>query len=151
MSRGTSESNYHDANLASAWHPGSGPGAEPGEVDALMWTVTFQRALAVLNRKWVVSIIRVLEHGPSRAFRIRLEIKGIQQKVLRETLKALEADGLVQQVIIRDETSSGIGWELTDDGQSLVEPVAAIFRWGHDHLTTDVIDLTKEDPLRSAG
>lgn len=125
-----------------------GPGATPGEVDALMWSVTFQRALAVLNRKWVVSIVRALEHGPRRAFQIRLEVKGIQQKVLRDTLKVLERDGLVQQVIMREETSSGIGWELTTDGRSLVEPVAAIFRWGRDHLVSDTIDLTAEERVR---
>ena len=125
-----------------------GPGATPGEVDALMWSVTFQRALAVLNRKWVVSIVRALEHAPRRSFQIRLEVKGIQQKVLRDTLKALERDGLVQQVIMREETSSGIGWELTSDGRSLVEPLAAIFRWGRDHLGSDPIDLTIEERFR---
>ena len=115
-----------------------GPGAIYGETDALLWTVTFQRALGVLNGKWVVSIVRVLEHGPRRAFQIRIQIQGIQQKVLRETLKKLESDGLVQAVVLREDTTSGIGWELTDDGRSLVEPVAAIYRWGRDHLGNDV-------------
>jgi DNA-binding HxlR family transcriptional regulator len=126
-----------------------GPGATLGEVDALMWSVTFQRALAVVNRKWVVSIVRALEREPRRAFQIRAEVKGIQQKVLRDTLKMLERDGLVQQVILREETTSGIGWELTADGRSLVEPLAAIFRWGRDHLTANTIDLTAEEHLRN--
>ncbi|MGD9793830.1 MAG: winged helix-turn-helix transcriptional regulator [Acidimicrobiia bacterium] len=125
-----------------------GPGAAPGEVDALMWSVTFQRALAVLNRKWVVSIVRALEHGPRRAFQIRNEVKGIQQKVLRDALKTLERDGLVQQVLMREETSSGVGWELTANGRSLVEPVAAIYRWGRDRLGRDAIDLTTEERRR---
>ncbi len=126
-----------------------GPGATFGEVDALMWYVTFQRALAVVNRKWVVSIVRALERGPRRSFQIRAEVKGIQQKVLRDTLKMLERDGLVEQVILREETTSGIAWELTADGRSLVEPLAAIFRWGRDHLTANTIDLTADEHLRN--
>ena len=150
MSGRTAKSGHDRSGAQSGGaHDVGGPGANSGEVDALMWTVTFQRALAVLNRKWVVSIVRALEHGPRRSFQIRLEMKGIQQKVLRSTLKALECDGLVRQVMIREETTSGIGWELTADGRSLVEPLAAIYRWGRDHLVTEVIDLTAQDPLRS--
>lgn len=111
-----------------------GPGARPGEADSLLWTATFQRALAIVNRKWVVAVVRVLDQGPRRQFQIRAEIRGIQLKVLRDTLKALERDGLVRQIVVRDGTATGLGWELTDTGRSLVQPLAAIYRWGRDHL-----------------
>lgn len=122
-----------------------GPGAQPGEVDALLWMVTYQRALAIVSRKWVVGIVRALEHGPRRQFQIRMEIKGIQLKVLRDTLRTLEKEDLVEQVIMREDTGTGVGWALTATGQSLIEPIAAIFRWGRDHLDQpSVIDLDAE-------
>ena len=124
----------HSSALRAEGDDIGGPGARPGEVDARLWTVTFQRALAIVNRKWVVAIVRVLEHGPRRQFQIRTEIKGVQLKVLRETLRTLEREGLVEQVILREDTGTGVGWELTPTGRSLVEPLAAIFRWGRDHL-----------------
>lgn len=134
---------------STALHAGDGeiggPGARPGEVDGLLWMVTYQRALAIVSRKWVVGIVRALEHGPRRQFQIRLEIKGIQLKVLRDTLRTLENEDLVEQVIMREDTGTGVGWALTATGRSLIEPIAAIFRWGRDHLDQpDVIDLEDE-------
>lgn len=147
MTRGmtTSRDDYSTAFRAGDGEIG-GPGARPGEVDALLWMVTYQRTLAIVSRKWVVGIVRALEHGPRRQFQIRAAIKGIQLKVLRDTLRTLEKEDLVEQVIMREDTGTGVGWALTSTGQSLIEPIAAIFRWGQDHLDqADVIDLDAED------
>lgn len=112
-----------------------GPGALPGEGDALLWTVLTQRVLSLLTRKWVVSIVRVLHDEPKRPFQMKIEIKGIQPKVLRQTLRALEADGLVDQILMSDGLGGRcIAWQLTERGRSLVTPMAALYRWGRDNL-----------------
>ena len=113
-----------------------GPGALPGEGDALLWTVLTQRVLSLLTRKWVVSIVRVLHDEPKRPFQMKVEIKGIQPKVLRQTLRALEADGLVDQILMPDGLGGRcIAWQLTERGRSLVTPMAALYRWGRDNLS----------------
>ncbi|MGE4086318.1 MAG: winged helix-turn-helix transcriptional regulator [Vicinamibacterales bacterium] len=111
-----------------------GPGALPGEVDALNWTVTVERALGVLSRKWVVTVLRSLQAGPKRQFQIRADARGIQQKVLRETLRALRDDGIVKATMINDGGLDAVAWELTHDGESLLDVVAVVYRWSRDHL-----------------
>jgi DNA-binding HxlR family transcriptional regulator len=128
-----------------------GPGAAPGEADGLLWTATTQRVLSLLSRKWVVASVRTLHDEAKRPGQLRREIKGIQPKVLRETLRALEAEGLVDQILVRDSLGDRyICWNLTPHGRTLAVPLAALYQWGRQHLTVDVIDLT-EIELPAAG
>lgn len=128
-----------------------GPGAPTGEADGLLWTVTTQRVLSLLSRKWVVAIVRTLHDEAKRPGQLRLEIKGIQPKVLRETLRALEAEGLVEQVLVRDSYDDRyICWNLTADGRTLGVPLGALYQWGRHHLAVDVIDLN-DIAISSAG
>lgn len=115
-------------------HEVSRPGAWPGEVDERNWHATYRRTLELLHRRWLVRIIRALEPGPLRPFRLLQTIPDLQHKVLRETLRAMEAEHLVRMVIVDD----GKGWELTEEGRSLIDVLALIFRWGRDHL--EVVD-----------
>ena len=109
-------------------------GSDPALGDARLWMATYNRALAIVSRKWVVGIVRALEAGPRRQFQVRMANSGIQLKVLRDTLRTLEQEGLVEQVIIREATGTGVGWALTATGRSLIGPITAIFDWGHAHL-----------------
>jgi DNA-binding HxlR family transcriptional regulator len=119
-------------------------------VGGLTWTITTQEVLALLTRKWVVSVVRVLLSGPKRHFQIRVAIKGIQSKVLTETLRALEADGLVERVMLADEDAVSIAYTLTDLGQSLVLPLTTLFEWGRDHLD-EVHHAQRARRLRTTG
>jgi len=58
----------------------------------------------VLDRvadKWAVLILGLLGDGPVRFNQIRRQIEGISQKVLSQSLKSLERDGLVSRKAIR--------------------------------------------------
>lgn len=124
----------------------------PGSADVLLWTVTTQRVLRLLTRKWVVPIVRALHDEAKRPGHLRREIEGIQPKVLRETLRALEAEGLVDQVLIRDSYGDRyICWNLTARGRTLVVPLAALYQWGRHHLTGDVTELTDIELATAAG
>lgn len=106
-----------------------------GSLDPTVWMVTTQEVLSLLSRKWVVSILRELLGGPRRHFQLRHAIKGIQPKVLRETLRFLERDGVVERVLHDDDVGGkGIAYELTGLGCTLVEPLTSVFEWGRDHL-----------------
>ena len=99
------------------------------------WTVTTQEVLGLLSRKWVVAILRELLGGARRNFQLRHAITGIQPKVLRETLRFLERDGVVERVLHDYEVGGkGIAYELTGLGCTLVEPLTSMFEWGRDHL-----------------
>lgn len=98
-------------------------------------TVTIQEVLSLVGRKWTVSVLQALEDEPRRFFQIRAGVGGVQPKVLRETLRALEKDGIVERVLHDDGTGSkGIGYELTDLGASVTALLETVHEWGCDHL-----------------
>jgi DNA-binding HxlR family transcriptional regulator len=112
----------------------SSTGPDAFVVGDLGWTHTTQEVLTLLTRKWVVSVIRALLTGPKRHFQLRLAVKGIQPKVLTETLRALEADGLIERAMLDADGAVSIAYWLTDLGQSLVVPLVSLFDWGRAHL-----------------
>jgi DNA-binding HxlR family transcriptional regulator len=107
----------------------------PGSEGSLAWTIATQEVVAILGRKWVISVVRELASGTKRRFQLTHAIKGVAPKVLTETLRFLERDGVVERVL-HDEGhgSKSIGYQLTDLGQSLANPLTAIYRWGREHL-----------------
>lgn len=84
----------------------------------------------VLDRigdRWTALIVGVLEDGPRRFSEIR-DAMGIAPKVLTETLRALERDGLVTRTAYA-EVPPRVEYELTELGRTLREPLAAIRDW----------------------
>ncbi len=114
---------------------GSRAGPRGSAASGILWTVTAQEVLALIGRKWTVSILRVLQYGPRRFFQVRAGIGGIQPKVLRENLRALERDGVLERVLHDDGAGSkGIAYELTHLGYSLLDLLNTVHDWGHEHL-----------------
>ncbi len=82
--------------------------------------------------KWAGMVIRCLEHGPRRFSELRIPLRGVTAKVLTQSLRALERDGMV----VRVEHSGPIRrveYELTPLGRSLLEPMAAACAWAEEH------------------
>jgi DNA-binding HxlR family transcriptional regulator len=82
--------------------------------------------------KWAGMIIRCLEQGSRRFSEFRIPLPGITAKVLTQSLRALERDGLITRT-----THVGpprrVEYELTALGRSLLEPMAAVCAWGEQH------------------
>lgn len=91
------------------------------------------RALELLADKWKVVVVCALEDRPRRTGELRRGIEGISQKVLTETLRGLERDGLVQRTLFPG-VPPAVEYGLTPLGQSLLCPVAALHRWAQTHL-----------------
>ncbi len=106
----------------------------------------------MLSRKWVVPVVRELASGTRRRFQIHNGIKGVTPKVLTETLRFLERDGVIERVLHDDgHGSKSIAYQLTDLGRSLGAPVTAIYRWGRDHLEDVHRSRQDTDALWAAG
>jgi len=85
----------------------------------------------VLDRladKWAVLILDRLQEGPVRFNRIRHDIKGISQKVLSQTLKKLERDGLITRAIFATVPVT-VEYNLTSLGQTLTDTISALAHW----------------------
>lgn len=86
-----------------------------------------------IGARWTVFIINALEHEPMRFTALADRIQGITPKVLAETLRSLEHDGLVSRTVY-DENPPRVEYALTDLGRSLLVPLRAVRRWAEEHV-----------------
>jgi DNA-binding HxlR family transcriptional regulator len=64
---------------------------------------------------------------------LRREITGVSQKMLTQTLRELERDGIVIRTVY-DTKPPSVDYRLTDLGRSLAQPIAAIRAWADAHF-----------------
>ncbi|MEU4423084.1 helix-turn-helix domain-containing protein [Actinoplanes sp. NPDC024001] len=101
--------------------------------DVLEEGCTTRQALERLASKWRVLLIYALLAGPQRHAELRRRVAGISQKVLTETLREMERDGLVHRRVLKESPPQHVEYELTALGKSLQEPLAAICDWAARH------------------
>ena len=100
---------------------------------------------AVLNRigdKWTALIMGVLGEEPKRFSEIKRRIGGISQKMLTQTLRNLERDGLVTRTVYA-EVPPRVEYELTPLGETLTEALATIRHWAEANIDA-VVEAQQE-------
>ncbi len=95
-----------------------------------------------LADKWTLLIIDRLKLGETRFNQLRRDIYGITQKVLSQTLKKLERDGLIERRVFATMPVS-VGYSLTPLALTLVETIERLAHWAEVN-----IDAMKEAQLR---
>ncbi len=78
-------------------------------------------------------VVSVLGGGRARFGDLRARLDGISGKVLTETLRDLERDGLVTRHVYA-EVPPRVEYELTELGFTLHEPLFALCRWAENHI-----------------
>jgi DNA-binding HxlR family transcriptional regulator len=87
-----------------------------------------------IGDKWTVLVLGALRAEEPRRFSVlRRQVAGISEKMLAQTLRGLERDGLVVRTV-HAEVPPRVEYQLTALGRSLREPLAAIARWATDHM-----------------
>lgn len=100
------------------------------------WTVfsaqcPSRSSLARIANKWTAMIVILLHREPRRFGELHREVEGITKKVLVDTLRALERDGMVE----RGEDADGhVRYRLTELGATLHEPLTALQIWAESHV-----------------
>ncbi len=87
-----------------------------------------RRVLDRVGDKWTVLIVLLLTDGPMRYTHLRSHLGRVAPKVLTESLRRMERDGLVTREIFA-EVPPRVEYTLTDLGSSLTQPIAAIGDW----------------------
>jgi DNA-binding HxlR family transcriptional regulator len=90
----------------------------------------------VINRigdRWSLLVLYALGDGQLRFQELRRTVEGISQKMLTQTLRALERDGLVHREAWATVPPK-VQYSLTPLGQSLSEHIAAIRTWAYSHM-----------------
>ena len=89
--------------------------------------------LDVIADKWATLIIGLLKTQSMRFMALHKQIGGISQKMLTQTLRDLEREGLVQRTIYA-EVPPRVEYALTPLGQTLCEPIEAIIKWSEENI-----------------
>lgn len=90
-----------------------------------------RRVLELFSTKWTSMILHTLHarHGGSaRAGVLHRSLPGISKKMLVQTLRELEASGLVNRQVY-DSVPPAVDYSLTELGTRLVEPIELIYDW----------------------
>jgi DNA-binding HxlR family transcriptional regulator len=90
----------------------------------------------VLDRigdKWSTLVVLVLLDGPQRFSQLRTRVGGVAPKVLTETLRRLERDGILTRTAY-PEIPPRVEYELTPTGRSLEQPIRAITTWAEQNI-----------------
>jgi DNA-binding HxlR family transcriptional regulator len=92
-----------------------------------------RRVLELIADQWTPLVIYALEEGTMRFGQLLKRIDGISKKMLTQTLRAMERNGLVQRVVY-PVVPPVVEYSLTPLGQTLIEPVTALRVWAYGHL-----------------
>jgi DNA-binding HxlR family transcriptional regulator len=92
-----------------------------------------RRLLDRVADKWVTLIVCALDEQPLRYSELAGRIAGVSQKMLTQTLRALERDGLVSRTVT-PSVPVRVDYALTPLGRSLVEPIAHLKAWAEAHM-----------------
>src|SRR5579859_8101828 len=92
-----------------------------------------RQALDRIADKYTVLVIAYIQDRPRRFNELQRIITGISQKMLTQTLRSLERDGLVTRTIY-PEGPPRVEYGLTPLGETLIEPLASLRNWAETHI-----------------
>jgi DNA-binding HxlR family transcriptional regulator len=103
-----------------------------------------RRALELIAPKWRLEVLFLLSRGTRRHGELYRELGTVSKKVLTQTLRGLEADGLVARTVY-PEVPTRVEYLLTQLGWSLTTPLLALADWGEQHQG----DIDRSGPLHT--
>ena len=86
--------------------------------------------VALIGSKWKLLIIRNLLQRPWRFNELRKDLDGISQKVLTDSLRSMEEDGLISRTVY-PEVPPRVEYALSDLGKSLKPILDSMVAWGN--------------------
>ena len=100
-----------------------------------------------ISDKWTALVVLLLADGPMRFTELRTHLGRVAPKVLTQSLRRLERDGLVTREIFA-EVPPRVEYTLTELGHSLAGPIAVIGDWAEAHLSRVIAAQEAYDAAR---
>ena len=104
--------------------------AEASEFELVRGT---RQALSLVSAKWSVEVLYLLASGTRRYSEVLYEVGEISKKTLTQTLRSLEAGGLILRRAYA-EVPTRVEYSLTPLGWSLTGPLMALYEWSAENL-----------------
>lgn len=92
-----------------------------------------RQVLDLIADKWTAIIIYQLAQNTKRYSELQREINGISQKMLTQTLRRLERDGIVERKVYA-VIPPMVEYSLTPLGKTLIEPLCKLCKWAETHI-----------------
>ncbi|KAA6465181.1 helix-turn-helix transcriptional regulator [Acidobacteria bacterium AB60] len=105
-------------------------------------------AIELLSNKWRITIIHILREGPLRTGEIQTAIPEVSPKVLTQTLRGMERDGLIHRTI-HNVVPPRVEYGLTTMGKSLIKPLEDLCHWAEGHIEERDAARSKFDAIGS--
>ena len=86
-----------------------------------------------ISDKWVSLVVSALAPGPLRYSDLGRKIAGVSPKMLTQTLRSLERDGLLTRTVT-PSVPVRVDYELTALGQNLAQLLTAVKHWAETHF-----------------
>jgi DNA-binding HxlR family transcriptional regulator len=103
------------------------------DYDAFLAGCPTRELLSTLTDKWVALVIPALADGPQRHSELARRIAGVSQKMLTQTLRSLERDGLLTRTMTAS-VPVRVDYALTPLGHDLFPVMVAIKTWAESHM-----------------
>ena len=103
------------------------------EPDIFTLNCPTQQVLDLIGNKWSVIVIYCLAYQSRRYRELERKIEGISQKVLTQTLRKLEKNGLVNRKV-HPVAPPQVEYSLTPLGETLVEPLSLLAEWSETNI-----------------
>jgi len=113
-----------------------------GRFDVLAAACPTRQVINRVGDRWSLLVISALEAGAVRFREAQRAVGGVSQKMLTQTLRALERDGLVRRDIYASVPPK-VEYSLTQLGRGLSERLAAIRVWAYDNM--DNIEVARAE------
>ncbi len=105
---------------------------DPRVVERARQVSLIRESLSVLSSKWCVGVLLALGEGRRRYHQILGELHPISEKVLTQTLRSMERDGLIVRHV-HAEVPPRVEYELSRLGASMAGPMKALGNWAVTH------------------
>ncbi|MGW7547042.1 winged helix-turn-helix transcriptional regulator [Streptomyces sp. NPDC054770] len=103
------------------------------EYDAFIRSCPTNQLLDRISDKWVSLVVCALSPGPMRYSELARKIAGVSPKMLTQTLRSLERDGLLDRTVT-PSVPVRVDYELTPLGVSLSLLLAGVKDWAETHI-----------------
>jgi DNA-binding HxlR family transcriptional regulator len=118
--------------------------------DAYLATCPARQLLDRISDKWVSLLLNALADGPQRYSGLSRIVAGVSQKMLSQTLRSMERDGLVSRSVT-PSVPVRVDYALTPLGVSLLPVMQSIKNWAETHIeqvatARDTYDNRATDP-----
>jgi DNA-binding HxlR family transcriptional regulator len=101
--------------------------------DAFLSACPTNQLLDRLSDKWVSLVVAALSTGPMRYSDLSRKIAGVSPKMLTQTLRSLERDGILTRTVT-PSVPVRVDYELTQLGGSLAQLMTAVKSWAETHF-----------------